>query len=156
MGSTQKFETETGMDLRDLLDDIGFLGRKKPQRGTARHLQALQSLAQVFAENPNAVLQKLVNIAVEFCGADSAGISLEEPDETGAPTFRWVAIAGSFAQYLNGRTPRSPTSPSSPFAINTTSARSGISRVRRPQPPWPTVLRIRSTTRCNASPTAST
>lgn len=106
MGTIQNVAPETGMDLRDLLDDINFLSRKKPQRSTARHLQALQSLAQVFAANPDAVLQKLVNIAVDFCGADSAGISLEEPDDTGAPTFRWVAIAGSFAQYLNGRTPR--------------------------------------------------
>ena len=97
---------ETGMDLRDLLDDVEFLGRKKPQRSPARHLAALQSLAQVFADTPDRVLQKLVDVAVEFCGADSAGISLEEMDDKGEMTFRWVAIAGSFSQYLNGRTPR--------------------------------------------------
>jgi signal transduction histidine kinase len=49
------------------------------------------------------VLQELVNTAVEFCGADSAGISLEEPEDG---TFRWIVVAGSFAQYLGGRTPR--------------------------------------------------
>lgn len=52
------------------------------------------------------MLQKLVDIAVEFCGADSAGISLEEADETGKLNFRWIAIAGSFAKYLHGTTPR--------------------------------------------------
>ena len=40
------------------------------------------------------------------CGAESAGISLEEPSETGEPTFRWIAIAGSFERYLGARTPR--------------------------------------------------
>jgi GAF domain len=97
---------ETGMDLRDLLDDVSFLGREKPPRSPARVSRALRTIAQVFAETPEVVLQKLVDVAVEFCGADSAGISLEEADEAGAPTFRWVAIAGSFTQYLNGRTPR--------------------------------------------------
>lgn len=106
MGSPKNLETDNGMELRDLLDDVSFLGRKKPPRSPARISQALRSIAQVFAETPEAVLQKLVDVAVEFCAADSAGISLEEPDDTGAPTFRWVAIAGSFAQYVNGRTPR--------------------------------------------------
>lgn len=63
----------------------------------------MQRLARVFTEKPGVVLQKLVDIAVEFCGADSAGISLEEPTEK---RFRWVAISGSFSQYLNGTTPR--------------------------------------------------
>jgi hypothetical protein len=35
----------------------------------------------VFIDSQNVVLQKLADIAVEFCGAGSAGISLEEPDE---------------------------------------------------------------------------
>ena len=45
-------------------------------------------------------------MAMTCCGADSAGISLEERDEAGKQTFRWVAIAGSFSPYLEGRTPR--------------------------------------------------
>lgn len=53
------------------------------------------------------MLKKLVDVAVEYCGADSAGISLEEKNaDTGEMQFRWVAIAGSFAQYLHGTTPR--------------------------------------------------
>lgn len=49
-------------------------------------------------------MQELVDNAVTCCGADSAGVSLEEPNEAGEPTFRWVAVSGSFAQYLRGRT----------------------------------------------------
>jgi hypothetical protein len=60
----------------------------------------------VFAERPEDVLQELVNVAVTCCGADSAGISLEEPNDSGEPTFRWIAISGTFEQYVGGRTPR--------------------------------------------------
>lgn len=94
------------MELHDLLSDREFLNRIDGTNRAERRLQALQTLAHVFAEEPEVVLQKLVEIAVEFCGADSAGISLEETDEKGNPTFRWVAISGTFSQYLNGRTPR--------------------------------------------------
>jgi signal transduction histidine kinase len=64
----------------------------------------LRRLSRLFAEASDSVLQELVNTAVEFCGADGAGISLEEPDNK---TFRWIVVAGSFSKYLNGRTPRS-------------------------------------------------
>jgi signal transduction histidine kinase len=94
------------MELHDLLSDNEFLERGDTSNRAERRCEALQTLAHVFAEDSQVVLQKLVEIAVEFCGADSAGISLEEPDEQGNPTFRWVAISGTFAQYLNGRTPR--------------------------------------------------
>ncbi|HEY1678682.1 MAG TPA: GAF domain-containing sensor histidine kinase [Candidatus Sulfotelmatobacter sp.] len=97
---------DTGMELQDLLADPEFVERKDTSRRAEKRFEALQTLAHVFTESPQTVLQKLVNIAVEFCGADSAGISLEEPDEQGKLRFRWVAIAGSFAQYLHGTTPR--------------------------------------------------
>jgi signal transduction histidine kinase len=97
---------ETGMELHDLLTDREFLDRRDISDRRKRQFEALQVLARVFVEEPNIVLQKLVDVAVEFCGADSAGISLEEPDEKGELRFRWVAISGTFSEYLNGTTPR--------------------------------------------------
>jgi signal transduction histidine kinase len=97
---------DPGMELHDLLLDREFLDRSDASNRAEKRFEALQTLARVFTESPQVVLQRLVDIAVEFCGADSAGISLEEPDEQGKPTFRWVAISGTFAQYLGGRTPR--------------------------------------------------
>lgn len=94
------------MELHDLLLDREFLDRPTNPSRARRQFEALQSLAQVFTESPQVVLQKLVEIAVEYCGADSAGISLEEPGPDGNPRFRWVAIAGSFSPYLHGTTPR--------------------------------------------------
>jgi hypothetical protein len=94
------------MELRDLLSDHAFLNRTGKKRDFQQPLDALRRVTQVFATHPEDVLQELVDVAMTCCGADSAGISLEEPDEEGKPTFRWVAIAGSFSPYLEGRTPR--------------------------------------------------
>lgn len=97
---------DSGMEMRDLLSDPDFSSRPLHRREPNREYLALCRLARLFAERPETFLQELVDLAVEFCGADSAGVSLEEPDEKSAPRFRWVAVAGSFAQYLNGTTPR--------------------------------------------------
>jgi hypothetical protein len=91
------------MRLRTLLVDPGFLLRADKHREPNAELLALRKLSRIFALHPESVLQGLVNIALEFCGADSAGISIEEPENG---TFNWVVVAGSFAPYLGGRTPR--------------------------------------------------
>lgn len=93
---------DSGMHLRDLLTDKAFAEREK-QCDPNRESLALRRLSRLFAEKPELVLQELVDTAVALCGADSAGISLEEPDNG---TFRWIVVAGSFAPYLNGRTER--------------------------------------------------
>ena len=102
----QQAGPESGMHLRDLLSDEDFVRRPSRKRDFQQPFEALSRITSVFAERPDDVLQELVKIAVTCCGADSAGISLEEPDETGKPTFRWVAISGTFSKYLQGRTPR--------------------------------------------------
>lgn len=94
------------MDLRDLLSDPEFRKRKKKGREEKRESLALRRLARVFAEKPEIVLQELVDIAVSYCGADSAGISLEEALESGERHFRWIVVSGEFKPYLNGTVPR--------------------------------------------------
>lgn len=106
MGRPVSTNPETGMEFRDLLSDSAFLSRSGKKRDFQQPFDALRRVTEVFATHPENVLQELVNVAMTCCGADSAGISLEEPDDSGKPTFRWVAIAGSFSQYLEGRTPR--------------------------------------------------
>jgi signal transduction histidine kinase len=96
--------SDSGMHMRDLLDDDEFRLRQLAH-DPLRQSIALKRLISLFEENPEEILQELVNLAVELCHADSAGVSLEE-DEPGEPKFRWVAVAGSFAQYINGTTPR--------------------------------------------------
>jgi len=103
MQSVTAESLDTGMSLRDLLTDEHFPLRAVKFREANRESVALRRLSRDLSENQETVLQELVNTAVESCGADSAGISLEEPENG---TFRWIAVAGSFAQYLGGRTPR--------------------------------------------------
>jgi PAS domain S-box-containing protein len=59
-----------------------------------------------MAESPQAILQKLVQTALEMCRADSAGISILESDGT-SEMFRWPAIAGLLANHVGGGLPRS-------------------------------------------------
>lgn len=100
-------EADLGMELRDLVEDAEFPFRKKRVRKDICATDAYRTLARVFAESPEAIFQNLVKAATTFCGADSAGISLEEGDcGDGDPRFRWIAISGTFAPFLNGTTPR--------------------------------------------------
>ena len=62
---------------------------------------ALAELARELASNPQNILQKLVDTALTLCRADSAGLSILEP-EAEPPLFRWRAIAGRFAEHAGG------------------------------------------------------
>lgn len=96
----------SGVKIEDLLDSRDFLSRQPKQTAPKREVVASARLKQCRAHDPNSILQELVQIAVDFSGADSSGISLEEENEHGELQFRWIAVAGSFTPYLNGTTPR--------------------------------------------------
>lgn len=98
--------TDPGMELRDLLADKDFARRPVRARDIGRQLEAMRRLTNVFSQGRNTLLQELVDLAVEFCNADSAGVSLEEAGPDGELRFRWVAVAGTFARYIEGVTPR--------------------------------------------------
>jgi PAS domain S-box-containing protein len=67
--------------------------------------EALVSLAETLAEHSTDVLHKLAEQAGRLCGAHSAGVSIAE-EEHGEPIFRWHAISGKLAHFLNGTMPR--------------------------------------------------
>ena len=67
--------------------------------------RALRQLSRVLVESPETILQALTDVAVDVCEADTAGISILEPDERSGH-FRWRAISGKYAVHLNGMTPR--------------------------------------------------
>jgi PAS domain S-box-containing protein len=94
---------DSGMDLRDLLNDVEFRNRPKQLRDPNRTAIAFRHLLKLLAEDRESVLKELVNAAMTFCNAESAGISLEESE---TETLRWVALAGTFERYLDARTPR--------------------------------------------------
>ena len=93
-----------------MLADAEFQRRKTKPRDPRAESVALRRLARLFAQEPQTVLRELVDIAIDSCAADSAGISVEEPDDE---TFRWVVTAGSFSPFVGARMPRklSPCGP---------------------------------------------
>jgi two-component sensor histidine kinase len=66
-----------------------------------REKLALQDLARLMADHPAQVMPRLVNLALEFCDADSAGVSVLE-----GPVFRWSGLKGKLAVFEGATTPR--------------------------------------------------
>src|SRR5688572_9769740 len=67
--------------------------------------RALSTLAEALATSPQTVLQKLAEIVLELCRAESAGISILEYNGD-TPVFRWRAAAGAFSANIGGTMPR--------------------------------------------------
>ncbi len=67
---------------------------------------AFHDLAGFLASEPDTFLDRLVEMGVRLCKADTVGISVEETNLTGEQIFRWVAIAGKLRQMVGGTTPR--------------------------------------------------
>ena len=92
-----------------LLEDViatGLLDERIPRvRKPAAQARAISELKRVLAGSPRAVLQKLVEVALELCQAQSAGISLLE-ESGGRRFFRWHAVAGEWSGLLWSTLPR--------------------------------------------------
>lgn len=100
---------DSGLDVLDLDTDSGFLSRSLHPHNLAAQMEGLRRLTHSFVENPDSILQELVNAAVELCGADSAGISLETEEKSDANYYHWVATAGQYNGFLNSVLPRYPS-----------------------------------------------
>jgi signal transduction histidine kinase/ActR/RegA family two-component response regulator len=97
--SSQPREAEATFEEIDRSTELA----SRPYRGPnydAEH-RALALLATEMAENPRNMLQKLADMAIGLCRADSAGISILEGD-----VFRWESVAGAFASLRNNTMPR--------------------------------------------------
>jgi PAS domain S-box-containing protein len=90
--------------LEDVLITAELTRRPRRPPDYEAESRALTALAEVMAELPQAILQKLVHTTLEMCRADSAGISILEFDGT-SEMFRWPAIAGLFANHVGGGMP---------------------------------------------------
>jgi signal transduction histidine kinase len=88
--------------------------RQRPRRAADFKAEndALRALAQHLVDDPETLLQRLVEIAVQLCRCGSVGVNIPETLPTGARVFRWVAVSGAYAKYEGKTVPRE-TSPSS-------------------------------------------
>ena len=100
---------DDGLQVLDLKHDAAFLKRKLHQRDMKTQLKGLQRLSTALLESPETALQELVNAAVDLCGADSAGISIEKPGGDPENFYHWIATAGSYSGFLNAVLPQYPS-----------------------------------------------
>ncbi|KQX22693.1 sensor histidine kinase [Sphingomonas sp. Root1294] len=91
-------------DLADAVYPEGELNRRPiPVTDSARDKAAILDLAARMVDEPEAVLPRFVELAMEIGGGVSAGFSLFEP---GAGRFRWRHLHGSLAAFEDATTPR--------------------------------------------------
>jgi hypothetical protein len=100
---------DTGLEVIDIRNDAAFAARQIHVRDAAVQMEGMQRIAHAFVETPETILQELVNAAIELCGADSAGISIEKEDRTDKDFYHWVATAGQYSAFLNAILPRYPS-----------------------------------------------
>jgi PAS domain S-box-containing protein len=65
--------------------------------------RALVALAGALADSPRTILQTLAETILEVTESDSSGVSLLSPE---GKRFCWAALAGKWAPYVRGGTPR--------------------------------------------------
>jgi hypothetical protein len=99
---------DTGLVVIDLLSDCAFARRRLHVRDVAAQIKGMHQLAHAFESAPDAILQVLVDAAVNLCGAESAGISIER-EQSSAKFYQWVATAGQYGRFLNAMLPLYPS-----------------------------------------------
>ena len=99
----------TGLEVLDLESDAAFLSRPLHTRDATAQLEGLRRIGRAFVESPETILQELVDAAVNLCGADSAGISIEKDDGSDREFYHWVATAGQYSAFFDAVLPRYPS-----------------------------------------------
>lgn len=95
-----------GVQPEDLLITHNLYRRRPRPAPLEAEVRAYHELSTVMASDPTAAIQRFLELALELCpAAGSAGLS-ELADEDGERVFRWTAMAGAFAPYVGGTTPR--------------------------------------------------
>jgi len=100
---------DTGLEVLDLDSHAEFAARSLHPRDVTMQMEGLRRLTHSFVQSPDTILQELVNAAVDLCGADSAGISLETEEKSDANFYHWVATAGQYNGFLHAVLPRYPS-----------------------------------------------
>lgn len=78
------------------------LSRRPPSvPNYTRQKLGIQELAGKMADRPDELLPHLVELALDICDADSAGVSVLE-----GPVFRWLGLKGKLATFEGANTPR--------------------------------------------------
>lgn len=109
MNEVISLAAETGLEVIDIRNDASFAARTTHKRNSTALFEGMQRIARAFVDRPETILQELVDVAVQLCSADSAGISLEKENGTDRDFYHWVATAGQYSGFLNAVLPRYPS-----------------------------------------------
>jgi GAF domain len=96
----------TAMEFERVVITSQLQQRPSRQIGVQEENAAFRELADHLAADPDKLLQRLVEIALKLCEADTVGVSVEQTDDQGNKIFRWVAMAGALKHLIGGTTPR--------------------------------------------------
>jgi signal transduction histidine kinase len=92
--------------LEDILMTRKLTSRRRRRPNSYAENAALHTLARVMANAPNELIDTLLRLAIELCGAGTAGLSLLETPAQGDPIFRWANLTGALNKHLGASTPR--------------------------------------------------
>jgi hypothetical protein len=105
----------SGLEVIDLADYPAFSARPTRPANPTAQAKFIERLAKELLEDPDSILQWLVDAALDMCGADSAGISVERyfnsngDLDTSTSGFQWIATAGQYRPLLDAVIPRKPS-----------------------------------------------
>jgi hypothetical protein len=107
----------SGLEVIDLQDYPAFSERPPHPHNPATNVFFIERLATALLQDPDSILQWLVDSALEVCGADSAGISMERHFDSssnarfdsGAICYQWIATAGQYGHLTNAVIPCKPS-----------------------------------------------
>jgi transcriptional regulator with GAF, ATPase, and Fis domain len=126
--SIPDISTDTGLETIDLGTYPAFAARDLHTRNLALQMEGMRRLTNAFVSSPETILQELVDAAIDLCGADSSGISIEKEDRTEESYYHWVATAGQFAGFRNAILPHHPSA----CTLTLTRGRPQLFRVWKP------------------------
>ncbi len=109
MGQNLSDLADSGLEVLDLYGNSDFTARHLHAHDPDRQFEGMRRLARAFVESPATILQELVNGAVDLCGAESAGISIQHTDAKGESSYEWIATAGEYKRFLNAILPSFPS-----------------------------------------------
>jgi hypothetical protein len=105
----------SGLEVIDLEDYPAFSARPIRPSNPMAQAKFIERLAKELLDDPDSILQWLVDSALDLCGADSAGISIERyfdsegNFDTSTGGFQWIATAGQYGPLLDAVIPRKPS-----------------------------------------------
>ena len=105
MDMTSHSESLPKLDVETILITEA-LSQRPASRTSDRVSAAFVSLAGVMSNDPAKLPRALCDVAMDLCGAATAGISILRRPANAEPYFYWEALAGAYESYVGGTTPR--------------------------------------------------